>query len=547
MIKRQYFLWIGLALASGFSFAASTLLHEQVIADLLVSESVIPQMPRAHPLDTVYNREAVIPPMCYTATEGQHNPCYVCHQNPVPGRENKMADGDLQEAYSFSEMGMKNHWKNLFEDRSEKVAAISDAAILEWINQDNYSELPSRLQAAGFSGWTPDLEGLQNGAAAFDEQGIARDGSHWVAFNYKPFPSTFWPTNGATDDVMIRLSAPYRTQQDGAYSRDVYLTNLSIVEMNIKGLDSISLPHIAERSIGEDLDGDGNLGVATRMTARRSYVGAAHRHIFFAGQYPMETEFMHSVRYLGFDDKGLIVPSRRMKEVRYMKKWQAVNQPTLDEHYREEGYNKDMGRLPAYSNLKHHGLDNGAGWSVQGFIEDRKGRLRFNTYEENLFCMGCHASVGATTDKTFGFPRKIDGAKGWGYINLKGMPDAPNRGETRGEIATYFDRVGAGDEFRSNTEMQDRWFTLDGKPDPDRIAKARDVYDLIVPSRQRALQLNKAYRVLVDDQDYIYGRDATVQPPRNVHAHIDNKTATTLPADRLYEWDLRLDWLQINN
>ena len=28
----------------------------------------------------VYNHETVIPPQCYTKTDGVNNPCYACHQ-----------------------------------------------------------------------------------------------------------------------------------------------------------------------------------------------------------------------------------------------------------------------------------------------------------------------------------------------------------------------------------------------------------------------------------------------------------------------------------
>src|SRR5690606_2189777 len=126
--------------------------------------------------------------------------------------------------------------------------------------------------------------------------------------------------------------------------------------------------------------------------------------------------------------------------------------------------------------------------------------------EENLACMGCHSSLGSTIDNTFSFARKVDGAAGWGYIDLRGMPDAPNRGESRGEIATYLERAGGGSELRNNAEMEERWFT-EGRPDPTKLAAAKDVYDLITPSPRRALELNKAYRVIVEDQDFIYGRD----------------------------------------
>jgi len=56
------------------------------------------------------------------------------------------------------------------------------------------------------------------------------------------------------------------------------------------------------------------------------------------------------------------------------------------------------------------------------------------------------------------------------------------------------------------------------------------------------LDLNKAYRLLVEDQDFIYGRDATVSPPVNVYATVDNETSPSLPDRFTYEWDIRLDW-----
>jgi hypothetical protein len=43
----------------------------------------------------------VIPPQCYTRTEGRFNPCYTCHQSHphTDGRPNLMDDGHLQGAY----------------------------------------------------------------------------------------------------------------------------------------------------------------------------------------------------------------------------------------------------------------------------------------------------------------------------------------------------------------------------------------------------------------------------------------------------------------
>jgi hypothetical protein len=522
-------------------------LHEKLLDSLREQRGAVSvELPDVHPVHTTFNAEAPIPPQCYTKTAGQYNPCYVCHQDARRGRENTMNDGSLQVGYAFSDVGMTNHWENLFEDRSERVAAISDEEILTWIRQDNYSDLPGRLRAAGFIGWIPDLQGLQHGAAAFDEEGFARDDSYWVAFSYKPLPSTFWPTNGSTDDAMIRLPEIYRTDSEGKYSRDVYKANLAVVEANLKGLTDIDSLPIDERRVGSDVDGDGKLGVARRVTGE-GYFGAAEGVPLESFLYPAGTEFLHTVRYVGIGDKGEITVSTRMKEVRYMRKWTGYNKMAYEREYQLENFAKDEGRLPRYPLLGDWGLDNGFGWSVMGFIEGVDGRLRTQTYEENLFCMGCHSSIGATIDKTFSFPRKVDGPEGWKYINLRDMRDAPSAGEVKGEILTYLERVGGGGEFRSNPEMYERWFREDGQVDRQAVQNSADVYDLITPSPARALELNKAYRVIVADQDFIYGRDATVTPPVNVYDFIDNDSAPTLPPEQFVEWDIRLDWTTVES
>jgi hypothetical protein len=509
------------------------------LAGLAAGAATAPAEP--YPGRTLHNPEAIVPPQCYTRTEGHFNPCYVCHQDAVAGRENRMDDADLQVAYSFSDTALRNRWDNLFEDRSARVAAISDEQILAWISEDNYAALPSRLRAAKFGGWIPDLARLAEGAAAFDANGFALDGSEWVAFNYKPMPSAFWPTNGSTDDVMIRLGPEYRSREDGRPSRAVYQANLAVLEASIKGIAEVGVPPIDEREAGGDLDGDGVLGTATVLRRTAGWLGRARGHYFERGIYPLGTEFLHTVRYVGIGDDGSIGVSRRMKEVRYMRKGYVLPGPALANAYREEHYDKELGRLPAYIDRGARGFDNEMGWVIQGFIEDRAGELRPASWEENLFCMGCHTSIGATIDKTFSFPRKPDGAAGWGYIDLRGMPDAPNRGEQAGEYATYLARAGSS-EFRDNPEIEARFFRADGSVDGDRLAAAPDVHAIVSPSRERALLLNKAYRVLVEDQDFVHGRDATVRPPANVYREIDNATAPTLPAHRAFAWDIRLDW-----
>ncbi len=517
-------------------------LHEQILKTLRESDAVLPPLPRVAPVHTLSNAEAVVPPQCYTRTEALNNPCYVCHQDSIAGRENVMNDADLQEAYSFSDVGMTNHWHNLFEDRTARIAEIGDAEILEWIAADNYSELPGRLREAGFKGWIPDLKDLHLGPGAFDEHGFAKDGSQWVAFNYKPFPSTFWPTNGSTDDVMIRLPAAYRTDKAGKPSPDIYKANLAILEANIKGTDRIGCLPVDETAVGKDLDGDEKTGTAKEIAKADGWVGAAEGFPMERHLYPEGVEFLHTVRYVGVGEKGETGPSARMKEVRYSKKAKAYSKPMYARKYALEAMEKEAGNLPAYYDLGHHGLDNGNGWALHGFIEDRKGRLRAMTYEENFSCMGCHNSVGSTIDKTFSFPRKMDGAEGWGYLDLKGMPDAPNKGESVGEIATYLARAGGGSEFRNNDEMARKWYRPNGTVDHEKLKEAKDVYDLISPSRERALALNKAYKTIVEDQDFIHGKDPVLVPPANVYDKIDNGSSPTLPADRIFKWNILLDW-----
>ncbi len=526
---------------SGASINQSSKSITHILANLKKGVGVLPPRLPGIGHNYITNKEAVIPPQCYTRTEGKYNPCYVCHQNHIPERENYQNDGHLQLAYSFSDEGQTNRWKNLFEDRTEKVKNISDKVIIDYINQDNFTELAGRLEEVNFKGYVPKLNDLSKGKEAFDDEGFAKDESQWVTFNYKPVPSTFWPTNGVTDDVSIRLPKLFRENEKGEYSKQVYKANLAILEAAIKGYQTLKTLPLDEKKIGVDLNRDKKLSLIESIVLPKKYVGAAKEETVHTYIYPKGTEFLHTVRYVGVDDDGNIYNAPRMKEVRYMRKSNWLRKSDLASYYDEEYQEKLEGTLPHYPDRGQSGLYNKSGWLVQGFIEDKDGRLRFNTYEETMFCMGCHNAVGSTIDKTFSFARKIDGAAGWGYINLRGMPDAPNQGEYDGEIFTYLKRVGGGTEYRNNDEMQHRWYHEDGSLNEEAILAANDVYELITPSRERALALNKAYKIIVEEQDYIFGRDATLVPPENVY-DVVSEDAPTLKKDNFFSWDLRLDW-----
>ena len=492
------------------------------------------------------NEEAPIPSQCYTQTESINNPCYTCHQTYSNSsndnyRNNLRNDGANQGLYNFSDEGEINSWKNLFVNREPWVKRISDEQIAQYIDQDNYSKLPKKLKASGWKGFIPDLKDYQLSKAAFNDKGIAKDGSAWVAFNYKPFPGTFWPTNGATDDVLIRLSAEFR-QLNGEYNEDIYLINLSLVEMSIKQLAEVDIFPANEIQINRDLNLDGKLGADVEMLLAQAYfVGDANKIKVPRQQYPVNTEIMHSVRYVGINENGKTYIPQRMKELRYMTKTQLLNNSAIDSAYRRERKEKLDEQLPAYINVKDRGFNNKFGWLIQGYIEDYDGELRPQSHEETFYCMGCHSAIGTTIDQTFAFPRKVTGKAGWGYIDLKGMKDAPSKGQSEGEILQYLQINGGGSEFRENMEMHSKWYKADGTVDKEKVKQA-DVYELITPSKKRAYAMNKAYTQIVRTQSFIHGRDVNITPAINVHKTIDESVAPLKPEYRLDGWDIRLDW-----
>jgi hypothetical protein len=490
------------------------------------------------------NREAPIPIQCYTKTEGRSNPCWTCHT--AASYPNLREDAELQVEYSFSEYGKRDRWTNLFVDRRAVVDTIDDAAALAYVREDNYSPLREILHgelnefAYGF-----DLDFVQG----FAEDGFARDGSGWRAFRYKPFPGAFWPTNGSTDDVLVRLPERFRSQ-DGVASRAVYRANLALLEASLASDPQLAdaqvrwpVEPLDERAIGLDLDGDGVLEQA--ITVLRGlpahYLGDAWAHPLVRGSYPAGTEFLHSVRYLDPDAPTLI--AARMKELRYLRKQREISREHIFGIYEEDAQEKFEGRLPLYGGDAETGLLNAFGWRVQGYIEDARGRLRLQSREEHYACMGCHGGIGVTADSTFAFPRKLPGANGWGYQDLRGVPDAPQLGHADSEVLTYLRRVGGGDELRANTEMLDRFFP-GGVLDEAAVRRgADDVAALLAPSRGRALLLDKAYMALVREQSFELGRDVVLAPPEHVHERID-AISTGLAERGLVHRDgtIRLDW-----
>jgi len=502
------------------------------------------------------NPWATIPPMCYTKTAGVSNPCWTCHTGAVA--PNNLADWPLQKDFAFAPPATKNPWTNLFVDRTKEIAAVSDAEMLAWVRQDNVSPLVAAMAGRdGYEGYVPDLDF----AKGFDDEGFAKDGSGWRAVRYKPFPGTFWPTNGSADDTMIRLPEAFRADAKGKPSRAVYKANLAILETSLCGdpfafdKDVVrGVEPIDEAAAGVDLDGDGrrSAGVTTIVGLPAHFVGAAADVPVSRRLYPAGVEFLHTVRYLDPDAPALA--STRMKELRYSRKERFIDPLGMSSLYRklkddEGGPVTVPEEPPSFDGTALTGLTTEFGWRLQGYIEDARGRLRVQTRQEHLFCMGCHSGAGVTADQTFAFPRKVPGADGWRPQDLRGMKDVPQVRHAEPEVLTYVRRVGGGDEFRGNAEFRDR-FAPGGVVAAAEILRAapggdRDLAWLLAPSRARALELDKAYLAIVRAQSFANGRDASPRPATNVLVEVtDADKSTGLEKAKLVWRDgrIHLDW-----
>ena len=390
----------------------------------------------------------------------------------------------------------------------------------------------------------------------FDDEGFDKDkhGTYtgWRAFRYYPFLGTFWPTNGSIDDVLIRLDTPFRQNKDRIVDKEVYKLNLAIVEALVKQKEIALDIAMDEKFYAVDLNQNGKIDRAITVSPMiKSYVGLAKRYLdeekvhLAAGLFPENTEFLHSVRYLDWDDKkDQIALSARMKELRYAKKytWKTyaeIQRTAQSELWESQALDSNEAQIALFRGNYEEGLNNNIGWVYQGFIEDRKGKLRPQTHEETIACMGCHSHLGATSDSTFAFARKFEGTNkdkkeyGWNHWSQKGLNgiqeprvEYKNYGEQY-EYSFYLQNNHSGNEFRNNDEVKSKFFEDNGSVKQEMIeALHDDVTELLFPSKARALDLNKGYKVMVGEQSYIYGRDANVKAMENVYREVSKGSTT---------------------
>lgn len=530
---------------------------------------------------TIINEaSAYISPQCYTKTQDENlvvsNPCYSCHINSI--EPNYIDDFDLQESYAFSENSYKNPFTNTFKDRTTLVDAINDDEILNYINEDNYKDeegniiLASKLKYDLPKEWDYTASGEKDGVWSgyvpdcyfnFDEEGFDLDNdgefTGWRVFAYSPFLGTFWPTNGSTDDVIIRLPKILMLDSDKSFSKEVYKINLAIVESMIKREDIKLGFEVDESKYGVDLNHNDILDTTStivynwkvpdtttnypKITYFNFYVGYGKTLLeqnelnIAPGLYPKDTEFIHSVRYIGIkDDKSGIKLANRMKELRYAKKTDWNTYAQLSNAALAEIKEKDNfpDRLRTITGNIEDGLSTGLGWVYQGFIEDKNGNLRPQNFEETLSCIGCHSGIGAISDSTFAFPRKFDDANSWYHWSKKDLKGVKDRvlSNGKGEYQFYLEQNKAGDEFRANDEVKEKFFDENGNLIQSEVSKiADDITYLIYPSINRAINLNKAYKVIVDEQSFIYGKDAHVKPlDETVYKEVEIDKSTGIEA-----------------
>lgn len=399
-----------------------------------------------------YNEEPEIPAQCWIETSyGTQNACKYCHTDYLAKIEhgNAYPISEDQEVYSFPSANLnKILWLNVIyphniENRlAAEGIAIPDIEEVEYVRYDNWTPTFEMARANGNKHWVNDQSSnpnfllfpslnpkhlypynkenpTSNGMHGFiDNEGFVKSESEqytgWRAVNFFPY-TIFTPLTGSVSGIYIKLPEKFMSA-NGDLNIDTYKQNLNILEQNIKNQS------------GE----------------QTHYAGDAENIKVKKGFYPVGTEFAHPLHYVdlnadgetGTNIDGVVANntyqyefpgtrSKRVKEIRYMYKWKEVGLEDIEE---EEDDDDAYG---TYIGAEGQGwMDNGGGWILAAFIENRQGRLRPQTTEELTQCLGCHAKVGNTVDAVWSFQRKLPDMEGWADMNY-GHYSSKDPGKTR--------------------------------------------------------------------------------------------------------------------
>lgn len=386
-----------------------------------------------------------IPAQCYTETSrGAQNTCQYCHtnaaykaglgnNNPQAGAEPRIGNFQLEYAYApydnYAPLASVNRWENTL--RPELLRQVVANLGLDPATWDMQSYIRGDNWQAAFQQRSGDLKAWDAGVpapfrlfpaldpqdlpakadgfvrSAQAKQGFFQDEHGWLtgwrALNFMPY-GIFTPLTGSVSGVYIRLPVPFMQNEAGDFDLAVYKANLALLEQAIQ--DRLT------------------------ATSPSQYEGKAQDVKVERGLYPLGTEFAHPLHYVdvqadGSDTRISPFPgtrSRRVKEIRYMYKARTW-EPS---HFRPAEKAEGVG---VYGNDQQGWVDNGAGWLLAGFIEDKKGALRPQTREEMTQCIACHSGItrtefpsftsgtGNTIDSTWAMARKFSGSLGWQEMN----------------------------------------------------------------------------------------------------------------------------------
>ena len=389
------------------------------------------------------NPYANIPAQCYIETSyGTQNACLFCHTNaparaklgnttPQAGLDPLLGKLQLEYAFGaadrFSVSPNINPWENTLKpERLEDALATLGIDTSTWdmqhyIQTDNWQNAYAKKRGdkkVSNSAIKDDayrlFPALNPGSLPADNDGFVRTdhddealfsdlhgkNTAWRAINFMPY-GIFTPHTGSVSGVYIRLDTKYMKNSEGKFDLDIYTQNLTLLEQAIQDRIENNATH---------------------------YVGFASNEPLHKGLFPLKTEFAHPLHYVDVEADGTKskfpgTRSLRVKEIRYMYKWQM--------YYPQEPISKDE-NAPLYYNEKETWIDNGAGWWMSAFIEDKEGELRPQTPQEMMQCVGCHSSrygfepeqftsgTGNTIDTVWSFPRKFAGDLGWKEMDYIG-------------------------------------------------------------------------------------------------------------------------------
>ncbi len=429
-----------------------------------------------------YNEDPSIPIQCWVETNyGSQNACKYCHTNYLSDIKhgNSFPIAEDQILYNFASPNLnKINWKNVIspqeinerlEKENIKVPEPNDPENLIYIRKNNWKIAFLMARPYGDDSWN----NVSNAGSVFqlfpalnpedllpftkneptdierhghiDREGFVKnkydDYTGWRAVNFFPY-AIFTPLTGSVSGIYIRLPKVFMTK-NGITDIEIYKKNLDLLEKNIKN----------------------------ESTDSKYYYGDASNISIKKGFYPVGTEFAHTLHYVDLNADGEVgtyldglyenaqkdyefpgTRSKRVKEIRYMYKWKDVD---LDDIAEKEDEGEEIPKIIGQEGKGW--IENGAGWILSAYIENRKGGLRPQTTEELLQCKGCHSSVGNTVDAVWSFQRKLPGDLGWQEMNYgfykksqsdkTQLHDYYNENASMGELEYFYYTVVGADLF----------------------------------------------------------------------------------------------------